>query len=139
MDRGALEQRVVDTLRGQDGVIAAYLFGSLAAGRAHRDSDVDVAVLLDRNAYPEAAGRFEVRLRLAAALGRALGRNDVDLVIVNDVPPHLARVIVLDGRRLLVTDAEAEHAFRRETMLRAADLEPFLRRTRKRKLDLLTR
>jgi hypothetical protein len=48
-------------------------------------------------------------------------------------------VIVLDGRRLLVTDAEAEHAFRRETMLRAADLEPFLRRTRKRKLDLLTR
>ena len=33
------------------GVVAVYLFGSHAAGRAHRESDVDIGVLLDRHMY----------------------------------------------------------------------------------------
>ena len=33
--------------RSDAGVAAVYLFGSHAEGRAHRDSDVDVGVLLD--------------------------------------------------------------------------------------------
>src|SRR5438445_8007932 len=35
------------------GVISAYLFGSHAEERAHRESDIDVAVLLDRKDYPD--------------------------------------------------------------------------------------
>jgi len=73
------------------GVVSAYLFGSVAHGRAHRESDLDVGVLLDWVAYPGARDRFEARLRLTAQLGAATRRNDVDLVILNDAPPHLAR------------------------------------------------
>jgi predicted nucleotidyltransferase len=115
-------------------VISAYLFGSHAQARAHRESDVDIGVLLDWKAFPDAASRFEARLRLSSAIGRALGRRDVDVVVLNDAPPQLARAIMADGQLLFCRDAEAAHAHRRTVLSRAADLEPFLRRTRRTKL-----
>lgn len=121
------------------GIVSAYLFGSVADGRAHRESDLDVGVLLDRLVYPDARDRFEARLELTGRLGTATRRNDVDVVILNDAPPHLARAIVTGGRRVFCADPEADHAFLRTTMLRAADLEPFLRRARRVKLKALER
>jgi predicted nucleotidyltransferase len=121
------------------GVISVYLFGSQASGEPHRESDLDVGVLLDYRVYPDRAGRFEARLRLTGEVGRAVGRNDVDLVVLNDAPPHLARAIVTGGRRVFAADGEVDHAFMRTVMLRAADLEPFLRRARRVKLAAIRR
>ena len=118
--------------------MSAYLFGSVATGRAHRQSDVDVGVLLARDAYPRPADRFAVRLRLIVQLRGPVGR-EVDVVILNDAPPTLARHIMTAGKRLIVRDPEADHAFLRTTLSRAADLEPFLRRTRRVKLAALAR
>jgi hypothetical protein len=59
--------------------------------------------------------------------------------VLNDAPPPLARHIVISGRRLLCTDPEADHAFVRDVQLRAADLEPFLRRSRRLKLEAIGR
>lgn len=132
--------RLCEALRREGrGLIAAYLFGSHAEDRAHRESDVDIGLLLDRREHATSAARFEERLRLAARLAAALGRSDLDLVILNDAPPGLARRIVLDGRRIVCSDPEAEHAFRRDVQLLAADLEPFLRRARALKLAALAR
>jgi predicted nucleotidyltransferase len=114
------------------GVAAAYLFGSLAEGRGHRESDVDVAVLFDWASFPTARERFAARLRLAGELIAATHCNDVDLVVLNDAPPLFARRIVLEGERLVVADREIEHAFRRDVQLKAADLAPFLERARRR-------
>jgi len=50
---------------------------------------------------------------------------------------ELGRHIVTTGRRVYCHDAEADHAFVRDVQLRAADLEPFLRRARRIKLDAL--
>lgn len=119
------------------GVVSVYLFGSHAEGRAHRESDVDVGVLLSWDL--DRAVRFDVRVRLASELPGRLGVREVDVVLLNDAPPHLARRIVLEGQHLLCADAEADHAFRRDVQLRAADLEPFLRRTRRLKLEALAR
>ncbi|OLC52258.1 MAG: hypothetical protein AUH43_00485 [Acidobacteria bacterium 13_1_40CM_65_14] len=121
------------------GVTAAYLFGSHAEGRAHRESDIDVAVLLDRARYPDEPSRFEVRLRLIGALGGALKSNHVDLVVLNDAPPSLARAIITRGRRVFCRNLEADHEFVRTTLLRAADLEPWLRRMRRIKLEAVRR
>ena len=119
-------------------VASAYVFGSVAEGRAHRESDVDVAVLLVRGAHPSASDRFDARLRLTSRLGDRLSRS-VDVVILNDVPPGLGRRIATQGLRVLCRDAEADHAFVRDVQLRAADIEPFLRRLRKAKLEALAR
>jgi predicted nucleotidyltransferase len=120
-------------------VVSAYLFGSHAEGRAHKDSDVDMGVLLRHATYPDAEARFEARLRLTSILGAALGSDAVDVVILNDAPPLLGRRIVTAGRRIICRDEDADHAFVRDVQLRAADLEPFLRRMAKRKLAAIAR
>jgi hypothetical protein len=61
------------------------------------------------------------------------------VVVLNDAPPLLGRRIVIKGRRVFCADAEADHAFVRDVQLRAADLEPFLRRMGQLKLDALRR
>lgn len=121
------------------GLISAYLFGSHVAGRAHRESDVDVAVLLAWNRYSTARDRFDERVRLCADLAAALRTDRVDLVVLNDAPPHLGRRIVTTGERVFCSDPEQDHAFVRDVQLRAADLDPFLRRTRRLKLAAIRR
>lgn len=138
-DHPPLADAIARALEDAPEVLAAYLFGSMAAGRAHHDSDVDVALLLDWSALPTARHRFDARLRIGARLAAALHRDDLDLVILNDSPPHLAREIVTRGLRVRCADPEADHAFRRTAMLRAADLDPFLRRARRIKLAAIRR
>ena len=120
------------------GVVSAYLFGSEAEGRAHRESDVDVGVVVRYNEHPTTRDRFETRLRLHAELGAALGR-EVDVIVLNDAPPLLARRVVLSGYRVFCGDADGDHGFVRDVQLRAADVEPFLRRARRAKLRALRR
>jgi predicted nucleotidyltransferase len=138
-DPARISGLIAAALADVPGIVSAYLFGSVVTGRAHRESDVDIGALLEWTAYPGRQERFDARLRLIGIAGAALGRNDVDLIVLNDAPPHLARDVVTLGHRVFVRDAEAEHAFRRDSMLRAADLEPFLRRTRRVKLEALQR
>jgi predicted nucleotidyltransferase len=126
------------SMREFPGVVSAYVFGSVNEGRAHRQSDVDIGVLLDRSAHPTAADRFDARLRLIARFEDAL-RRAVDLVILNDAPPHLVRHIMTTGRRVVVFDAELDHQHLTTALSRAADLEPFLRRMRTIKLEALSR
>jgi len=121
------------------GVVSAYLFGSQAEGRAHRESDVDLAVLLDFETYPNAKERFEARLRLIADLEGLLQRNDVDLVVLNDAPPELGARVVTEGKRLYCSDEDANHAYVRDIQLRAADLRPFLEKMRRIKLEAMKR
>jgi len=130
--------RLRDALEGVRGLVSAYLFGSLSEGREHRQSDADVGVLLDRAVLPAAEARFEARLDLIGRLTRATGRN-VDLVILNDAPPHLVRHVMFSGRPLVMADAAHDLAHRRLVLSRAADLEPFLRRARTIKLQAMVR
>jgi hypothetical protein len=73
---------------------------------------------------------------LHAELQAALNR-EVDVIVLNDAPPLLARRVVLSGRRVFCADDERDHAFVRDAQLRAADVEPFLRRASRTKLDAL--
>lgn len=118
-------------------VVSAYLFGSVAEGRAHRESDVDVGVLLRWASHPTARERFEQGLRLAGALEGPAGGRTVDVVVLNDAPPLLGRHAVTRGRRVLCRDAGSDHEYVRDVQLRAADLEPWLRRMRALKLEAL--
>lgn len=119
------------------GVASVYLFGSHADHTAHRESDVDLGVLLRWDVYPERRDRFEVQVRLGSELIAQLHQNAVDLVILNDVPPVFGRHIVLTGHRLFLGDPAADHAYVRDIQLRAADLAPFLRKMRRLKLEAL--
>lgn len=119
------------------GLVSTYLFGSVARGAEHRESDIDVGVLVDRVQYPTRASRNELRIGLSAELVHVLSHDRVDVVVLNDAPPELGRHVVTCGERLHCRDDEADHAFVRDVQLRAADLAPFLRRMRRIKLEAL--
>lgn len=121
------------------GVASAYLFGSHAEGRDHRESDVDVGVLLDRDRHPTLRDRFEMRIRVGSDLISVVGCNEVDVVILNDAPPLLGRKIIYDGIRVFLADPQADHAYVRDVQILAADLEPWLGRLRKLRLEALAR
>jgi predicted nucleotidyltransferase len=125
--------------RPYNGVVSAYLFGSRSSSRAHRQSDVDVAVLLDWKSHSTGRDRFDERLRLSSELMAALSINEVDVVVLNDAPPPLAAKIVTTGTRVFCSDLERDRAFVRDIQLRAADLLPFLRRARRVKLAVISR
>ena len=125
--------------RADPGIVSAYLFGSHAEGRVHRESDVDVAVLLDWAAYPSSDERFDARVRLTSELIGALHHNEVDLIVLNDIPPTLGRKVVRDGVRVFCANAELDHAYARDARLRAADLDVWLRRVRRLTLEAILR
>lgn len=103
--RAELSATIERALAGTDAVLEAYLFGSTARGVAHARSDVDVAVFLEPGLAPVERGRLA--LAIAAALTSALGRNDVDLVVLNDAPPLLYYRVLRDGVRVVTRDARA--------------------------------
>jgi len=121
------------------GVASAYLFGSHAEGRPHRESDVDVAVLLSWERYPTSKERFDFRVSVGSELISAVKHNEVDLVILNDLPPLFARRILWEGLRVFLGDPEADFAHRLQVQSLAADLAPWLERMDKIKLAALRR
>lgn len=121
------------------GVVGAWLFGSRAAGRGHRESDVDIAVLADFAVHPDRESRGELRVRLGSELIAALGHNAVDVVVLNDVSPELGAKVVNTGARVFCADAGACHTFVRDVQLLAGDLAPWLERMRRLKLEALRR
>jgi predicted nucleotidyltransferase len=121
------------------GVASAYLFGSHAEGRDHRESDVDVGVLLQKDRYPTPRDRFDMRVLLSSELISVVHCNEVDVVILNDAPPLLGRKIVYDGIRLFLGDPKADYDYGRDVQILAADLEPWLQRLRKLRLEALAR
>jgi predicted nucleotidyltransferase len=110
-----------------DGLVCAWLFGSVARGTAGARSDVDVAVLLERAPAPTLAG---LEGELATAIERHLGAR-VDLVVANRAPVDLVHRILRDG--VLVLDRLPLERARFEARSRSAyfDLKPFLDRYRR--------
>ncbi len=140
LDDATLARLTVELASGEYPELASlYLFGSQAEGRGHRESDVDLAVLLDPALPGGSDARFELRLRLIGRLEPLLAGRPLDLVVLNDCPPLFARRIVWEGRRLLCPRPEVDYAFVRDIQLLAADLEPWLRRMRRSKLAELRR
>lgn len=105
---------------------AAYIFGSVAQGRARPDSDIDVAVLLGRRLPDARALRY--RLTLAGELGAALHRNDVQLVILNAAPPLLAHRVLSRGVLVFQRSRAARVRFHVATARRYADMVPTMER-----------
>lgn len=113
-------------IRERPEVLEAYLFGSQARGDSQAHSDVDVAVYIDR----ELAGDppFGYPAELASVLSSALGRNDVDVVLLNDAPPMLYGRALNDGVRLFTRDLRATTVREGQALSRYCDYLPQLRK-----------
>lgn len=120
MDRDFRAQ-ILDFFATTPGVAAVYLFGSMARGDDHADSDVDVAVLFDVAPPHTLHGRFA----LAGELERALGRP-VDLIVMNDAAVDLRIRILREGELVVDRSRAIRIASEVRTRNEYFDLEPVL-------------
>ncbi|WP_319409025.1 nucleotidyltransferase domain-containing protein [uncultured Desulfosarcina sp.] len=74
-------------------VVAAYLFGSHAAGKERPFSDVDVGVVLTHQDQAEA---FQLQSQYTVAMGRKL-RKDIHVVVMNTAGETLLKQIFQKG------------------------------------------
>ena len=102
-------------------IIFAYLFGSRARQETppYPARDVDIAVF-----FAASADIGTTRLALCGALSRALGRNDIDIVVLNETRNlMLLDDIIRQGIVLLDRDPDRREAFEVRILHRAIDFK----------------
>lgn len=124
MDLNALRPQL-EGVFAQRPVRLAYLFGSQVKGRAHADSDVDVAVLLNESLTADE--RFAERLTLIGALSRLFRTDNVDVAILNEASPLLCYNVLRDGVLLYCADESARVAFQVRALRTYEDTAPLRR------------
>jgi predicted nucleotidyltransferase len=118
----SMKRAVLRCLEQYSEVLVAYLFGSVAKGQTHAGSDVDIAVLVSDEVMK--SDPFRYRLKLISDLMSALGRDDVDLVFLNEAPPLLAHRVLRDGKLILERSPSARVRFQIRTVNQYLDTQP---------------
>jgi predicted nucleotidyltransferase len=119
-----IEDRLRNLLRDAPAeVVCAYVFGSVARGEAGPQSDVDVALLLEK---PPESRLDAGPLDLEGSLERALGRP-IQLVVLNRAPADLVHRVLRDGHVALDRDRARRIRFEVAKRNEYFDLEPIRR------------
>ncbi|HXF04786.1 MAG TPA: nucleotidyltransferase domain-containing protein [Blastocatellia bacterium] len=104
----------------------AYLFGSVAGGRAGRLSDLDIAIFVDTKMltgnYP-----YGYRASLITDLMKILGTSGIDLVVLNTAPPSLRFRVIRYGKLIFSRSDSERIAFHVRTLAEYNDLRPLWR------------
>lgn len=131
VDAATIERSLCDFFAASpaaaEGIVTAYLFGSVARGEAGAASDVDVAVLTGAGPPPGLAGLY---LRLQGELERRLG-VPVQVTVLDRAPVDLIHRVLRDGRLLLDRNPSRRIAFEVKARREFFDLQPILRRYRR--------
>jgi hypothetical protein len=117
-----IRDAIVECVAKRREIQAVYIFGSVVSGRTRRDSDIDVALLL--NEKSPCLKMLDYRLRVAADISKAIGRSDLDLVILNGAPPVLAHQVLSKGKLVFERSRSARVAFHVRAVNRYLDTEP---------------
>jgi predicted nucleotidyltransferase len=139
MDVSELERKLGELVRASDyeTVIAVYMYGSCVRGDARKDSDVDLAFLLDQKAYIEDPLEAATPAYLLAARFGLMVDREIDVMILNSASLEMVYEIVSTGT--CVYEVEAERRLEYEIKIRGLyfDFRPFIENLRAKKLEAL--
>jgi predicted nucleotidyltransferase len=118
---------LAEAFQSEPAVLAAWLFGSVANGRATPFSDVDFAVLLASDT-PKGLDRFVLLDRLARKLADVLGVSEqkVDVAALNGQGIVFQYQALRSGRLLYEADPKARALFVWSVLRRYLDFRPTL-------------
>lgn len=114
------ENSIRETLNSHGGIRLALLYGSMAAGKGRRDSDVDLAV--DAGSVMN----VEIKMALIGKLAECTGRS-IDLIDLRTVGEPLLGQILKHGKRLIGEDVAYAELIKRHVFAEA-DFMPYYRR-----------
>jgi predicted nucleotidyltransferase len=116
-----MDEEIKRFFEGRPEIIAVYLYGSRARGRAKETSDVDLAVLL----HPQAkVDEFEFKRELVIGLSRVL-RKDIHLIILNRAGETFLNQIFKHGKCLYNSNPTVLSEFRTLAFSKIADFAYF--------------
>lgn len=88
------------------GVMLAYLYGSVADGSALSFSDVDIAIVLEPSFSLSAYKRMQLELNIAAELERRCDMREADVRSIDDAPLTVQGMVLSEGILLYSRDEE---------------------------------
>jgi len=91
-----LTQPHIKQALNRQSVKLAYLFGSVARGEAHQESDVDIAILFDKSLNPK--NYLLTEGRLIELFSPLFPGKEINLVNLNVSSPLLKQNVILEGR-----------------------------------------
>jgi predicted nucleotidyltransferase len=123
MATGVISELVSKYLTGYSEVLAAYLYGSQAEGRASALSDIDIGVLTRDGLAEEHLWRLEDAL--AADLRPVLYTDKVDLIVLNLAPLRIRYEVITRGEVLYSADDGARADFESYSLRRYWDFKKY--------------
>ena len=109
----------IDNLIKEYSISLIYIFGSFARGINRKDSDIDIAVLLDCEID------VYTKLNILGVLVDIFKREDIDLVILNNVNEVLKFQVIKYGKVIYMESLYTKVMFESKTMSEYMDKEHF--------------
>lgn len=110
-------------------VVAAYLFGSFAKGKASSESDIDIAILLEPK-IPRAK-YSDIALELTCRLMKCIRHDLIDILVLNSAGPIARHQVFAKGRLLFSRDMKSTLRFKDLSIAEYLDFLPFRQRAEK--------
>ncbi len=122
---GTLQQCLPQIVKGRS-VQLVYLHGSAARGEATPSSDVDIAIVCDKETSPHQ--QLRLMPDVSAELARQAGITEADVRVINDAPLVFRGRMACEGILLYARDEAQQIEFETHTRDEYFDYLPFHRR-----------
>lgn len=99
-------------------VSVVYLFGSEASGMSNKNSDLDIAILFDKENVPSVEDLMETEDKLTSLL-----KLEVDLVVLNNASPIIRMQVLKKGKKIVEHNRKDVNSFFVRTLNEYDDLK----------------
>ena len=114
--------RIKRYFRERAEVSALYLFGSFSRDRANAESDIDIAVLIDKSHLKRK--NFESIKKQYYTASPSFSLRPVDIVILNTAPTFLKYQVLKTGKLLFDRKRKLRTKFTEEAIIEYLDFKP---------------
>lgn len=122
MEFEEIEEKLKPFFEDNKDIDFAYIFGSQVSGKTNSESDIDIAVYLNKNKTKD---YFEKRVSFITKL-EAILKKRIDLIVLNEIKSIFFKfVIIREGKLVFERDHSKRVDFELRVMQEYYDFQPF--------------
>jgi predicted nucleotidyltransferase len=115
-------RQIISYFKNRDEVSALYLFGSIGRGRETKESDIDIAILIDESRLKRKS--YDILKKEYFSASPRFTLRPVDIVILNTASPHLKHHILKTGKMLFDRNRRLRVLFTARAIVEYLDYKP---------------